>query len=684
MLGAAAIPTLREAPAMTIAGRCLVVALLAAHAVADPTIRVVIPAKEPSRPAHFNWTFTSADGRPVRTGQYACGSHWVAPADGDTGVTFVSLTGNPANTGAARDLLSVDADPLPEKHGLLSGKNHYGNYDASENLLPKLPVTLAPKPGSCISLVAAMQRNEPATSKGGTKLILGEVADAYCVVTVLPAPPPDGGKNSIRPNITGATKEFLTWDDFDLSRLPEVDFLEGRSAEEWQSVARRWRGDTEIFGMASEVQTKRNGLRFTKFSEGGRAFRAHLLVSNYGSGMARSFNDDVLAMFAKGRDLNAVKPALAAMLAFGLDIDHARYDTAGSARKRWSCGAGQSLGQFVPPVFAAALLKDPAKADRLRRVAVTNQGDDPAEVGPQELRQIHRGVTGVLLWGDGWPIVRKDNKTLVDQDWRYWADFTGSKCYDGYPGQGNPNRGKKTATDPYGYIDGPANQPGSAYMGVAFGGFRAMAAIMLLMPDFRRVVNSDDPVEYVDRVVRHGLWTWPDPVASPSATDRETAAPWWSPKGCKEWGRTWGPNLDDVRFAIENGIDDDQGRFKSLHGRKYDKAGYESAQAVRNWPKLIALYDGPTFEDRAVPLGTTVAPEILFAPGDAGSLEAHLRCATPDAVVRYTLDGAAPTADSPTWQGKPIPVKPGTVVNAVAETPRKKPSAVRARTAPPR
>ena len=654
---------------------CAATVFIAAHGAlaADGAIQVVVPAEKPSRPAHFNWLFKSANGGAPQVGQFACGSYWVAPAAGDQGVILASLTGNPA----WKDLLSCDADPVTEKHGLLSGKNHYGNYDAAENVLPQLPLTLKPAAGSCVSLVAAMQRDEAATGAGGAAAIKGEVADAYCVVTVLPQAPKNGGRDMIRPNITGARKEFLTWDDFDLSRLPKHGFLKGKTAEGWAGAQRRWSHAIEIFSMSAEVPGKKQGLQFSTFSEGGRAFRSALLVDDYASGTAQEFNGDLLAMFAAESKLDEVKPALAAMLAYGLDLYHARYDNGPAARKRWSSGAGQWMGQFLPPVLAAALLRDESKANQLRKAAITNHGQDPAELGPQELRQIKRGVTGVLLWGDGQPILRPEGAkgAMIEQDWRYWAEFVGCKCYDGYEGKGNPNQGQKTAADPYGFIDGPAGKPGAAYMGVSLGGTRSFAAAMILMPAIRSVVNTDAPIEYVDRVTRHGLWTWPDPVAAPAKADRETAKVWWSVKGCQEWGKTWGVRPDDVRLAIEDG----RGRFKSLHGVK-NKAVYEARQALGNWPQIIALYDGPKFEDNAVDLGTVVAPEILIAPGEKP--EAYLSCPTPDAKIHYTLDGTRPTADSPVYDGKPIPVKAKAQVQAFAELPGKKPSAVHSKTVP--
>ena len=262
---------------------------------------------------------------------------------------------------------------------------------------------------------------------------------------------------------------------------------------------------------------------------------------------------------------------------------------------------------------------------------------------------------------------------MTEMEWRYWADFKGSSCFDGAVTPGNPSRGKKTAADPYGYIDGPANKPGSSYMGVSFGGVRGLAAAMILMPEIRSIVNTDNPIEYADRVARHGLWTSPDPVAVPSKEDQTNGCTtWWSAKGCVHWGDTWGVNPADVRFAIEDG----KGRFKSLHGKPLN-LGYESAQAVKHWPTLMAMYDGPRFEDNAVEFGVVVAPEILFETGPTP--KAHLRCATPDAEIRYTLDGSEPTAASRLYTSA-VPVAEGTVVRDRAFLTGKTASPVREKT----
>lgn len=610
-------------------------------------LSIVVPAN--NRASHFNWEFQSSGGGDVRMGQFACGSYWVAPASGDNGVTVLSLTGNPE----WNDLISCDADPITESHGLLSGENNYGSYNGAENIIPNLPLTYTPESGSCISLVAAMQRNEAETTPGGTNAIKGEVADAYCVITVLPSVPANEGTDMIRPNITGATKEFLTWDDFDLSRIPTYSFITGKSASDRESTQRRWRHSTEIFGM----MTEKSPGSWIKYSEGGRAFRAANLIDDYAAGTARAYHDDVLALFAESNTLEEKKPFLAAMLSYGLDIYNNRYNYGSNKRKAWSSGAGQSGGVFLPPVLLASLLRDETKANELRKVAIYNHGSDEAQLGPQELRQQTRGVTGVLLWGD-YPPYNRNGNSMTEGDWRYWADFKGSSCYDSATDSCNASRGKKTAADPYGYIDGPANSPGSSYMSVSFGGVRSLAAAMILMPEIRSVVNTDAPIEYADRVLRHGLWTAPDPVAAPAEVDQGTqCSTWWSADGCQEWGVTWGPVLEDIRFAIEDGF----GRFTSKHGNPMGTGGYESGRARTPWSTIIAMYDGETYEDKVVPLGTLVSPEIIFEYGS--NPKAHILTPNVKAEIRYTLDGSDPTESSSLYTD-PVDIAAGTEIRA--------------------
>mgnify|MGYP001027571174 CR=1 FL=1 len=639
------------------------------------SLSIVAPAisgfNPADRDAHFNWQFQSSGGGNVQIGQFACGSYWVAPANGDTGVKVLSLTGNPSWT----DYISCDADPITENHGLMGTKHPapgntaaaaYGSYDSAENIIPNLPITYTPSSGSCVSLVAAIQRNETDTSAAGTSFILGEAVDAYCIITILPSVPANDGADMIRPNIVGTTKEFLTWDDFDLDRLPAYPFLSGKTTQEWEDTRIRWIHSTEVFGMLTEDTTD----NFVKYSEGGRAYRSHLMIPNYGSGVAQVFSNDFLALLSSDNTLAEKKPALAAMIAYGLDIYHNRYNYGSQKAKAWSSGAGQSHGTFLPPVLASALLTDDDKANELRKVAITNHDDDQGLRGPHELRQATRGVTGVLLWGDNTPFVRSGNN-INGEEREYWGRLVLSGCFDGSINACDANGGSKAVADPYGYIDGPPNTPGSHYVPVAIGGVRNYAAAMILMPSIRSITNTDDPIEYADRMSRHGLWTYPDPVAIPSLETQEQLCSIYD-GSCPGFGTTWGADPSDVRFAIEDGT----GRFTSMHGDSINIYN-EASRSTTNWSTIIALYNGDTYEDNAVPLGTLVAPEIIFEFGS--SPMAHMLTPNVLAEIRYTVNGSAPTSSS-TLYTSPFSISENDVVRAKAFQSGKTASAVRTKT----
>lgn len=603
------------------------------------TLRVVVSptySRGESRDAVFNWVFVSGDGASaIRSGQFADGSHWVAPAAGDIsgGVKLISLNGssNPGQT----DYLRMDDDPLPHAHGLTDGSNGYGSHAADEDEIPKLPKVYTAT--DAISLVAAMQRNEAETSNGGTAAIIGEVVDAYCVVTVLAMPPADGvgGANSLRPNIVGDNKELLTWSDFDLSLLPEHEFLtqswpgDAEFAERMRLKAARWSASTEVFSMSTWDPIT---LDHEVYSEAGRAFRAHLVHHDYGSGRAAKINSDMLTILGRG-SVEDKKPLLAALIAQGLDCWHLVY-----GRKdfpgEWKAGAGQFNGQYMPSVFATALLVNHTKADRLRAVAADNLGPIKHLRGPSEMRQIMRGQTGVLLWGDDHDpthaVPAYDEYSRVTM--RYWTELLDGNCYTGAGGSCNPNIGKKTTADVHGYIDGPPSKPGTSYLPVTLGTQRSFAAIMILFPAARAVVNSDDVIEYVDRLDRHGLWTSPDPVATVDTRDNSSSCDTWGADagdGCTAFRTSWGPTREDARFAVLG----ESGRFNSLDGDDVTPF-YVSFEAESHWDEIMAMYDGAKYEDNLVTNTSerVVAPTLVVVPNE-DSKSVVVWCATIDAAV---------------------------------------------------
>jgi hypothetical protein len=352
-------------------------------------------------PSVFTWNFNSG-GSVAACGQFANGDYWIAPASGETDVTVSSVIGS--------DQVYVDADPVTGKYGILPA---YTGYDPAETL--SFPMTYS----ATTSLVAATKRDsaDPLVAKCGTDATDGEepdgsdgnCVDSYNVITILDAVPANCGADMIRPNITGATKEFLTLSDFDFTRLPIKDFLTGTTPQVFEDIRQRWSHSTEIFGLGFST----DGVSFSSNSEAGRAFRSHNLIDDYAAGAAARLHSDVAAIFSDDNVFTEKKAALAAIITYGNDLYHAMFDTTAPHVNRWGSGAGQHLGKFTPVVLLAALeIDNPERLNNVRAVA-----NEPNSHQPQELAQLHVGPNGPV-WGD-------------DEGYgRYWGDLLWSGCYD--------------------------------------------------------------------------------------------------------------------------------------------------------------------------------------------------------------------------------------------------------------
>lgn len=626
------------------------------------------------RDAHFVWRFESSSGLEVRSGTFAGGETWIAPAVGDTAVRLVSLTGSGRD--GETDWIALDDDPKPNAHGLLpygfdiwgaagtppsdrspdgeSGQQYRSN-DSSQNDIGNLPLLYTAEQGSCISLVASMQRNEPETSLSGTKQTNGAQVDAYCIVTVLPEPPPNNGSDMIRPNIVGDSKEFLTWSDFDLSRLPSFEWLGERDPVELEALASNWRHSTEVFAMG----VKYGEDDYSSSSEGGRAFRPMILHSDYGAFQANEQNEALLELFGTNSFAEKSK-LLAVLLSRGLDNWNHVYGSTDEGY--WGSGAGQSAGQSTISYFATALLVDPEKREAMRKTAaLTHSNSHSRFKAGGEIRQVMRGVTGVLLWGDGHQAVEEVDTVVTEAKTRYWGELLAGKNFTGATGSGS-NNGQKTARDPHRYIDGPGYLPGENYMSTMSGPTLFLGALMIMIPEVRYAVGTDGPIEYGDRLYRVGVWTYPDPVAPPTNVDFSGCNTYLNQGapagGCLEWREQWGPLKDDARRAHENGI----GRFTYYHGTPI----WDTNQGLirTNWEDHIwPMFGGYNYEARFTPLGECV-PADIFQYKEAGQDLAVLWSPTLDSDIRYTLDGSEPDENSSLYSGSPVTIPSGSTIKA--------------------
>ena len=522
-----------------------------------------------SRAIRVDWLFHS-DGVDARCGQFANGDFWIAPAQGKAAVTVVSVES--FGSGATY----LDENPQLESLGLLDGSNAYGNISPAENILDSLPRDFS----NDTSLVASVQRDESTHGNCGTNAIVGSCIEIYHVVTVLDDVPADAGSRTLRPSIDENVKEQLTLDDFDLERLPSLDYIEPRTASELESMRKRWAHATEIFSL---LDITGHG-----YSEGGRAYRANLVVDDYGSGVARSYLGDLISLFSSGNTMQEKQPALASMLTYGKDLFYAMYD--GTERKRnWGSGAGQSTGKYPPAVFFAAVATDPFFGNILRPTSTSLLGYYDTR-GPQELEQINIGQ-GIPVWGDSPDAL---NTLSVGS---YWGGVLRSQCFDGAPGVCNQGGGPKNGRDPHGLIDGPPNSPGSSYMSVTLGPYRGFAALIHLVPEVCDIVNYQPFIDYVDRVNDYGLVTAGDHCAPPDPREDPDTCDAYRRRDCEYYGlsntgtATWGPiSEDQLDQCIPNnsgGNTGQNGRFPHLDGYPVG-VGYRIHSVEENWNAIRA------------------------------------------------------------------------------------------------
>lgn len=525
----------------------------------------------------YKWTFNS-EGGDARCGQFANGDYWIAPAENksDITITEISSTSHPT-------LITADINPHPGKVGLLDGSPAWSKYDSAENIIPLLPTNIS----TARSIVAAIQRDEAREGACGAPSTIGSCVDSYHVITVLTSVPENAGNTVLRPNIAGETKELISLSELDLTRVPEISFFPTSTAIELADITRRWSHSVGSIG----VYWSTNGTIWhpttSENVEEYRAYNAHILIGNYGAGAANMLHNDIARIFSSNIDREDKIQPLAAILAYGLDLYHAIYSTSSGYYTKWGTGAGQHLGRYTAPVLLAALEKDGSRGDILRAVPATVQ----QSLQPQELAQLHSGPHGVV-WGDDEGITR------------YWTELAYANCYDGQVGICNASYGQKTAKDPYHYIDGPAGKPGTSYFPIGYAGILNFAAIMHMMPEFRSVVNSSKPLEFVARAKTHGLKTLPDPCVTPDSREvigEASCNVWFSGTGCQYYyptgsvEKTWGAkSLSDATAGcvtdVVSGGYTQAGRFASLDGTTaIPNTSYVSSTLNANWASISQM-----------------------------------------------------------------------------------------------
>lgn len=526
--------------------------------------------RQPHEPATFDLHFHDGNGGPVACGKLATGDYWLALTEGHSDIVVTSIGGN--------GTIRADVDINPENTGILEG---YDNWNPNKNLVPNLPVSFNPT-NDPQSLVIVKQRDEEATVACGTRAIEGSCVDAMATITLYPNLPNNLGKDLIRPNITGNTKSELGWYDFDLDSFPYVNHpsIPEASDEDIETIRQRWAHNSGVIGWAN--------------SEGGRAFRSHILVHDYAAGMMTSYSNDLYTLMGV-QDREKIKPALAAMIAYGIDNYHYIFDNMNGEAfdAYWRAGATQASGRFPPVAVAVSLMRGENQYKANTRTIsdkvhdpVYVEGSSPLARGPLELGQIYVGHNGPIWGGTNPPITTSTINS-------YWNSLLGSQCFDGALGEPECDTGARNEFDPYRYIDGPAKHPGRFYFSSSLANMRQLVMMMGLMPQMCEIVNYPPIIEFTTRVLTEGVLTQPDPCAPPDPRENPDTCDPRYPHTCEYYGVTWGPSdvNDPQSSCVVNNtgpFTDQNGRFPHLHGEEVSISGYTGAIVNAMWDDVVS------------------------------------------------------------------------------------------------
>lgn len=495
----------------------------------------------------YSWNF-SCGGGPCVIGKFIGGDYWIAPRKKDDEVVLLSSTPAGNDNG-------IEINPNSNlKQGFLSCD--VSSYDKDRNLALKLP-QIIPKNSSIVKAIRSQVCGE--------KFMNGCCIDSYDVLTVLETIPEKYSEKVLfRPGFAGRDKKLFTLEDFDFTKIPRSKYITKWSLDiNYNEIEARW--------TAPYIDHYMSGL-----GDSGRRFSPYQTLPNYGAELSAIYLDDLLKIMSSD-SVEKKSPAIIGLLQRGIDL----YDSWHSGIT-WPTGAGQQLGRKPPIVFFAALLRNESIKEEVMRMTSGN-GNATQEDGQIRNIPIELGGGGVPIWGD------VDNWCSEDY---YWSQLFSANQYDGAAGEPNIHGdNKRTCGDPYGWIDGPAGEPGSFYMACcSTGGYIAYALAQDLMGELCYVANDRDLNSYVQRVLTKGVHTAPDPCAPPDPKETSQCKPYrGKANDCLYYEKTWGPDPTKPGMCIKNGTNGttQAGRFPALDGKKLKAIYYEPSTSKYLRRKLL-------------------------------------------------------------------------------------------------
>lgn len=518
----------------------------------------------------FTWRY-SCDGGDCQHGRFLDGTGWVRnPSGGNVLIETVTpddlmsgLEKNPATGNKGRQL----------RQGLYAGAGADSIYEESLDLSRQLPYTAPPDDGVYVKAKAFLGGDCDYTDAVGAKCL--ETFDALTVVRSLPS---DGrwGRSTFRPGMAGDNKLWLTTADFDLGRLPR--FAEVTSGN-YEAIANRWGAPFPSFYNSLNGDVAR---RWTPMAR---------QLPNYAADRAALSLTDMFRLFSNDPLTDAKSRAVYAMLQYGQDLFSA-YSEGVSFR----AGAGQGQGFWHPIVFWGALIRDSSVQERIRAASARSGGfGDLSGIQFTELYQVHRGVHGRPIWGDSCGA-----GGLAGGNGFYWEGYTAGVR----GGSGN----RRTCADPYGYIDGPSERPGSLYAQCCSAGiYVSIGLTMRIWPEFERVANYPAMREFAERLMDGaGWWVAEDQVAGIDPRESDLCSPYRDARTtCNYFGVTWGQRADGTPVTIS----DARAAGHPEPGPRWR----ESEHHLQGRPKLLRALPGSDYWDRlrAVAGQTSGAPRNL-------------------------------------------------------------------------
>jgi hypothetical protein len=465
----------------------------------------------------FTWTVNGYDAA-LQTGTFYDGSPWVAPSSSGGAVRLTALTpatydpievgfDNPSNLGVGRNLSATGLGNSSQ--GLLPTATYL--YHQALDIRNQFPIVMIPNAEGVISLIGPQFQHESREA-----VLNFQCIQCSSVLTILDTPPTGSVSGEyFRPSPYSGDKTIYTSEDFNFATLPsEIDVDSSVNTTAYTAITSWWGQfwPENVSHVSGEL---------------GRAFIPDQGPSNgYGADVGNQLHTDILSCFGTDALVTAKKDAVYALLQSGIDL----YGGWKSGFTWGPGGAGQRIGKRARISFFGALIINTTIKDE---IAGIRSSAASGEIPFQEDGQVHKDASAgnVAVWGDLY-----EGGSFQDKD-QYWDMCLNGNAFDGaIGGPVDLASNARNVGDPYGYIDGPAQEPGTQYMGCCSTSImRSYVLIMRMWPEFAYVAGNTVLPEYIDRVVDDvGIWTTGDVCAPPDPRDALSGKPY------SYYGVTWG------------------------------------------------------------------------------------------------------------------------------------------------